>query len=107
MFAHALAILGIAILGIEVYRTTQRFGSTRLGMVGMIVAAAKAHMLLAAIFILIGVWLFTVEAVPIYTGPAIILIGLWYLLAALKQRQREVRAKREKQAQDLEDKPGE
>lgn len=99
MLAHVLAVLGLAVYGFEVYRTVQRFGARRSGMIGGVAGNPGAHVLVAvlttiAAFILVA----SFAAVPVYVAPAAAVINGVYLVLAVRygrRRSREREARRE------------
>ncbi len=91
MLNHILAVLGLAVYAFEVYRTVQRFGVRRRGIVAGVAGAPRMHMLVA---ILMTVVFFTlaasIAAVPFYVGPAGAVINAVYLVLAFRYaRQRK------------------
>lgn len=91
MLNHVLAVLGLAAYGFEVYRTVQRFGVRRRGVVGGVAGAPGMHILMAILMTVILVTLAaSLDAVPDYVGPAGAVINAVYLVLALRHaRQRK------------------
>lgn len=89
MLAHALAVLGLAIYGFEVYRTVQRFGARRPGMLGSTTRGPKVHIFMAVLMTVVFVILaVSIPAVPLYVAPAGAVINGAYLLLAVRYARR-------------------
>lgn len=89
MLNHVLAILGLAVYGFEVYRTVQRFGVRRRGIVGGVAGAPRMHMLMAIVMTVLFFTLATsLAAVPFYVGPAGAVINAVYLVLAFRYARR-------------------
>lgn len=89
MLAHVLAVLGLAIYAFEIYRTVQRFGVRRRGMIGGAAGAPRMHIFMAVLMTVIFVILATsFAAVPFYVAPAGAVINGVYLVLALRYARR-------------------
>lgn len=89
MLAHVLAVLGLALYGFEVYRTVQRFGVRRPGMLGGAAGAPRAHVFMSILMTFIFfVLAASFAAVPFYVFPAGALINGVYLVLALRYARR-------------------
>lgn len=89
MLIHVLAGFGLAVYAFEVYRTVQRFGARRPGLVGAAAGAPGMHILMAvlmtALFFILAA---SFAAVPFYVGPAGAVINGVYLVLALRYARR-------------------
>jgi hypothetical protein len=89
MLNHALAILVLVVYAVEVYRTVQRFGVRRRGVVGGVAGAPRMHMLMAVVMAVVFLTVATsLAAVPFYVGPAGVVINLVYLVLAVRYARR-------------------
>jgi membrane protein implicated in regulation of membrane protease activity len=94
---HVLAVLGLAVYAFEVYRTVQRFGARRPGLLGAAAGAPGMHIfmavLMAAIFVILAM---SFAAVPLYVGPVGAVINGVYLVAALRYARRRSEERKSK-----------
>ena len=89
MLAHVLAVLGLAVYGFEIYRTVQRFGVRRGGMLGGVAGNPGAHVVMAVLItILFFILAASFAAVPVYVAPAAAVINAVYLVLALRYGRR-------------------
>lgn len=97
MLPHVLAVLALALYAFEVYRTVQRFGVRRRGMLGGAAGAPGMHVLMAVLmtvaFFIVAV---SFAAVPFYVGPAGAVINGVYLVLALRYARRRSGERRAK-----------
>ena len=97
MLTDVLAVLGLAVYAFEVYRTVQRFGVRRPGMLGAAAGAPGMHILMAvlltAIFFILAA---SFEAIPSYVAPAGAVITAVYLVLALRYSRRRSAERRSK-----------
>lgn len=100
MVAHVLAVLGLAVYGFEVYRTVNRFGVRRSGLIGGLAGNTGAHVLVGVLTTIFALILdASFAAIPVYVAPAAAGINAVYVILALRHGRRRSRERKAQSGQ--------